>query len=138
MWLEKLVELWKKSGKTTKQIADEIHISEKTIGRIFTGETDRPYMDTLHDIVTALGGSLDDIFAEGKARLANEDLITSQNEAALLASEVALLKAENSVLKDKVAALTAEVDLLHLNLDHKEEIIALHTRYNAIFEALKK
>lgn len=31
---------------------------------------------------------------------------------------------------DKVATLTAEIDLLRLKLEHKEELLALHNYYN--------
>ena len=132
MWLEKLIELREKTGKTPKQIAEEKKMSEKTVARIFSGDTDRPYMDTLYDIVTALGGSLDDLFSEGKARLASEDLIAVQNEATRLSAENTLLTAENTMLKNKVAALTSENDLLHLELKYKEEILALHNYYRTI------
>lgn len=132
MWLEKLLELKKASGMTTKQIAEKKNLSEKTVARIFSGETDRPYMDTLYDIVSALGGSLDDLFEESKVRLANEDLIAVQNEVGRLNAEAAILAAEIAVLKDKVVNLTAENDMLRMKLEHKEEIISIHNYYNKL------
>ena len=132
MWLEKLKELKKETGLSVKQIAEKRNMSEKTVARIFSGETDRPYMDTLYEIVTALGGSLDDLFAEGKARLASEELITVQNEVTRLTAENGLLRAENAMLKDKINALTAEGDILRMKLEHKEEIISLHNYYRTI------
>lgn len=132
MWLEKLKEFKQKSGLTSKQIAEKVGMPEKTVARIFAGETTRPYMDTLYDIVTALGGSLDDLFAEGKARLASDDLIAVQNEATRLTAENAMLTAENAMLKEKVTAITAENDLLRVKLDHKEEIIAIHNYYRTL------
>lgn len=132
MWLEKLKELKNGSGMSVKQIAEKRNMSEKTVARIFSGETDRPYMDTLYEIVTALGGSLDDLFSEGKARLASEELIAVQNELARLTAENALLSAENAMLKDKVNVLTAEGDILRMKLEHKEEIISLHNYYHSV------
>lgn len=132
MWLEKLKELKKETGLSVKQIAEKRNMSEKTVARIFSGETDRPYMDTLYEIVTALGGSLDDLFAEGKARLASEELITIQNEVIRLTAENGLLGAENAMLKDKISALTAEGDILRMKLEHKEEIISLHNYYRTL------
>ena len=125
MWLEKLKELKKETGMSTKQIAEKGNMSEKTVARVFSGDTDRPYMDTLYDIVTALGGSLDDIFSESKVRLASEELITVQDE-------VTRLTAENSILKDKVCTLTAENDILKMQLAHKDELLALHNYYRTI------
>jgi transcriptional regulator with XRE-family HTH domain len=138
MWLEKLKELKNETGMSVKQIAEKRGMSEKTVARIFSGETDRPYMDTLYEIVTALGGSLDDLFAEGKARLASEDLITVQNDVVRLTAEVGLLTAENSMLKDKVNALTSENDLLRMKLEHKEEIISLHNYYRSVMGKFKE
>ena len=132
MWLEKLKELKKETGMSVKQIAEKQNMSEKTVARIFSGETDRPYMDTLYEIVTALGGSLDDLFAEGNARLANEELISVQNEVVRLTAENDLLSAENAILKDKVNTLTTESDVLRMKLEHKDELLSLHNYYRAI------
>lgn len=138
MWLEKLRELKKESGMSTKRIAEVTNMSPKTLERIFAGETDRPYMDTLYAIVSALGGSLDDLFAEGKARLASDDLIAVQNEVARLTAENGLINTENTILKNQVAAQAAELDLLRLKLEHKEEIIALHNYYRAFIDGVTK
>lgn len=132
MWLEKLKELKKETGMSVKQIAEKGNMSEKTVARVFSGDTDRPYMDTLYDIVTALGGSLDDLFSEGKARLASEELITVQNEVERLTAENNMLNAENAMLKDKVNVLNAESDILRMKLEHKDELLSLHNYYRAI------
>ena len=132
MWLEKLKELKKEAGMSVAQIAHKGNISEKTVARVFSGDTDRPYMDTLYDIVSALGGSLDDIFAEGKARLASEELITVQNELERVRAEKDMLSVENTVLKDKANALTAENDILKMQLAHKDELLSLHNYYRTI------
>ena len=132
MWLEKLRELREKTGITIKQIAEKKQLSEKTVARIFSGETDRPYMDTLCDIVSVLDGSLDDIFSETDARLASADLTALQNELDKLRTDINILGAENSMLKDKVTSLNTELDFTRLKLEHKEEIISIHNYYRAI------
>ena len=43
-----------------------------------------------------------------------------------------MVLAENTILKDKVATLTAEIELLNMQLKHKEEIIAIHNYYNKL------
>lgn len=136
MWLENLRILKKETGMTNKQIAEETSLPERTVTRIFAGDTDNPYVDTLHRIVSVLGGSLDSILADTKVVVGDTDLITQQaeidrlsGEVDRLSSEIALLSAENTVLKDKAVNLTAENDILRLKLEHKEEIIALHNYY---------
>jgi transcriptional regulator with XRE-family HTH domain len=129
MWLDNLKELKAKTGMSSKQIAEKTNLPERTVSRIFSGDTDNPYVDTLRRIVAVLGGSLDDIFAESKTVVAGQDLVALQAEVERLTAEVGLLSAENSMLKDKVTVLTTESDLLRLKLEHKEEIIALHNYY---------
>ena len=125
MWLDNLKDLKKKTGMSTKQIADMTNLPERTVSRIFSGDTDNPYVDTLRRIVSVLGGSLDDIFTECKTVVANTSLIALQADYDKIA-------AENVALKDKVVTLEAELDRLRLTLEHKEEIIALHNYYNKI------
>lgn len=146
MWLDNLKELKESTGMSFKQIAEMTNLPERTVARIFSGDTDNPYVDTLHRIVSVLGGSLDSILADSKAVVGNANLSTLQedidklngevdrlnSEVDRFNGEVTLLSAENSILKDKVNALTAENDLLRIKLEHKEEIISLHNYYNKL------
>ena len=138
MWLDNLKELKKKAGISSKQIAEMTSLPERTVVRIFSGDTDNPYVDTLRRIVSVLGGSLDDIFAECKTVVGDHDLITAKDEVDRLIAEVATLTAEIAVLKEKVSTLTSENDILRLKLEHKEEIIAIHNYYKALMSGLAK
>ena len=129
MWLDNLKELKKAKGISTKQIAEATNLPERTVSRIFSGDTDNPYVDTLHRIVSVLDGSLDNILADTKTIVGSTNLITLQNDVDRLNNEATLLQAEIAILKDKVCALTTENDMLRLKLEHKEEIIALHNYY---------
>ncbi len=132
MWLDNLKDLKKQAGMSAKQIAEKTNLPERTVSRIFSGDTANPLMDTLRRIVDVLGGSLDDIFVESRVRVANTDLIALQAEYDKLAAEASDLRAENVTLKDKLVALEVENDRLRLTLEHKEEIIALHNYYNKL------
>lgn len=139
MWLDNLKNLKKQSGMSAKQIAEKTNLPERTVSRIFSGDTENPYMDTLRRIVDVLGGSLDDIFVESRVRVANTDLIALQAEYDKLSSEASDLRAENVRLKDENASLKAELDRLRLTLAHKEEILSLqaeiirlHKSYNPV------
>lgn len=136
MWLDKLKELKKETGMSVKQIAEKTSLPERTVSRVFSGDTENPYVNTLHRIVSVLGGSLDDILIDTKVVVGGTDLITMQDEVDRLKaeierirSEMGLANAENAMLKDKVVNLTNENDILRLKLEHKEEIIALHNYY---------
>lgn len=143
MWLDNLKELRAAKGLSVKQIAERTSLPERSVARIFAGETPNPYVDTLRRIVKVLDGSLDGIFADTKVVVGGVNLATLQEENAKLTEdnkrlngelerlngELALAVAESAMLNGKVVSLTAENDILRLKLDHKEEIIALHNYY---------
>jgi transcriptional regulator with XRE-family HTH domain len=130
MWLDNLKEMRKKTGLTAKQIAERTNLPERTVSRIFSGDTDAPRVDTLRRIVAILGGSLDELFAESGSFVANADLIALQGEHEALKNEVTNLQEQLSALKEENANLAAENKLLLLKLEHKEEVISLHNYYN--------
>ena len=129
MWLDTLKELKKAKGLSSKQIAEMTNLPERTVSRVFSGDTPNPYADTLYRIVSVLGGSLDDILADSKAVVGSKTLATVQEELDKATAELMLVKAENTVLNDKAKALETENELLKLKLAHKEELLALHNYY---------
>lgn len=132
MWLDNLKEIKKNKGMSAKQIAEATNLPERTVNRIFSGDTDNPYVDTLHRIVTVLDCSLDDILADTKVVLGTQNLATLQSNVETITAERDLIIAENKILQNKVATLTAENEMLKMQLMHKEEIIALHNYYNKL------
>lgn len=132
MWLKNLQELKKRSNKTSKQIAIETKLPERTVTRIFSGETEHPRIDTLYFIVTSLGGTLNDIFADTNVVVATETLAEVKENAGVVEAELDLVTVENDMLKAKVAALTTEIELLRKELQHKDELLALHNYYNKL------
>ena len=145
MWLENLKELRKKTGMTAKQIAEKTSLPERTINRIFTGDTDNPYVDTLHRIVTALGGSLDYILADSKVVVATESLVEVKETLAevegaanVIEAERDLIKIENERLKVENANMTTELKLLKMELQHKDELLAIHNYYKTVISGMAK
>lgn len=125
MWLDKLKDLKKQSGMTTKQIADKAKMAERTVARILNGETYAPGIDKLRDIVYAMGGSLDDILDESDFKLPTPEAQALKTENITLQNAVNDLTDENVRLKDENASLKADLDRLRLTLAHKEEILSL-------------
>lgn len=137
MWLETLNKRRKELKYTYKYISQETKLPERTVSRIFSGETVSPGFDTLCVLTSFLGLTLDELVTGNNSVLGGKDYAllleensTLTNEIERLSSELALINAENSVLKDKVGVLSAENDLLRIKLEHKEEIISLHNYYN--------
>ena len=105
---------------------------ERTVSRILAGETDHPYADTLDLIVKALGYDLGDIFADTGVIVATDDLVGIKESVDIVEAEHDRILVENEMLKTKNAAMTMEIELLKKELQHKEELLALHNYYNKI------
>lgn len=137
MWLDNLRELRIKAGNPSdKNIAELSALPVRTVLRMFSGEIKMPYADTLQRVTFALGGSLDEILSDTKVVVGEESLLELKEQVETVTADLdnasaahEMLVAENNILKAKVATLSTEVDMLHMKLEHKEEIIALHNYY---------
>lgn len=139
MWLDNLKELKKEKNLSTKQLAERSNLPEKTITRILSGATANPYIDTLDRLATALDSNIGEIVAGTRTVIGDTSLAMLQEtidsltvEKDTVVAERDLLTAENAILKDKITTLTAEIDLLKMQLMHKEELLALHNYYIAL------
>lgn len=132
MWLENLKELKKSKGMTSKQIADATKIPESTIKRIFSGDTEDPYISTIHRIVTVLGGSLDHILADTNAVLSTESLAEVKEIVEVVEAERDLVLAELEMLRAKTTAQEAEILLLKEKLHHKDELLAVYNYFTKV------
>lgn len=126
MWLDNLKELKRKKGISSKQIAELTNLPERTVSRIFSGDTDNPYVDTLRRIVSVLDGSLDDIFAESKTVVGNQNLAATQAEVERLTAENKRLTEINEELTDKIRELIMDNKVLNIKLDMQKETISLY------------
>ena len=138
MWLDNLKELRKQTKMSYKQIAELTQMPERTVARIFSGDTDNPYVETLHRIVDALGYTLNDIFADTAAMVTTEDVVGLKDNVEVISAQNDLMAVENDMLKKKVDALATEIELLKKELAHKEELLALHNYYKTHIEQLIK
>ena len=121
MWRDRLIEIKKEKGMTTKFLAEKSGISEETLTRILNSKnikTDAPRITTLIDVCTALGIELWEIFYTGE-----KSLVLLQAEIDSLKVERDTLIADNGILKDRVEKLRDKVDEL------KDQIIDTHNYY---------
>ena len=117
---------------TTKQLADATKIPESTLKRIFSGETEDPYVSTIHRIVTVLGGSLDHILADTNAVLSTESIVEVKSNADVVEAERDLILAELEMLRAKASAQETEILLLKEKLQHKDELLAVYNYFTKI------
>ena len=132
MWLDNLKELKKKSGMSSKQIAERTFLPERTICRIFNGETSNPTITTLIPIIKFLGGSISEIFADTKAIVGDKTLANLQEDNDVISAERDALITENKILAEKVNVLSKELELTNLKLMYTEKLLATHDFYNKL------
>lgn len=121
MYRNRLLEIKKEKGYTTKKWSEESGVSIDTINRITNPENpekDSPRVNTLEDLCNALGVELWEIFYLG-----DRSFISLQVELSNLKEERDRLLAENAVLVDRVEELTKKVDEL------KDEVIDILKHY---------
>lgn len=105
---------------------------EKTISRIFSGDTKNPYIDTLNSIATALGSTIIDILTDTNIVIGTDNLVQMNDHVDILKTEKDLLIAENKILENKVNALTAELDLVKNELMYTKKLLAVHEYYTKL------
>lgn len=60
-WLEKLRELKAKTNLSTREISEKSGLPEPTLEKLFAGKTKNPGINTIRQLVHALGYTLDDL-----------------------------------------------------------------------------
>ena len=123
---------------SVKQIADKTNLPERTVSRIFSGETAHPYADTIDLIAKAFGCELGDIFADTGVIVATEQLIEIKENVDAVEAERNQVIMENETLKFKNAALSAEIEMLKKEIQYKDELLSLHNYYKAIISEITK
>lgn len=118
MWRDKIAEIKKEKGISTREISERSGISADTIDRIIKSKSetaDMPRIDTLADIVEkGLGAELWEVFYLG-----DRSLVALNAEVSALRAERDALIAELAVSVESEKALAAKVDAL------KDELLAL-------------
>lgn len=142
-WLINLREIKGVKGYSSKYIAEKGNLSERSVSRIFAGETENPGVDIVRRIINVLGCSWADIFGETNAVIGGKDLATLQGQIEILTiqadmlnndiseyqKENAKLISENCTLKNDIAEIRNEVNILQLKISHKDELLRLHSFY---------
>ena len=134
-FLENLNNMKKVTGTRTKTLAEGLHLSERTVSRMLSGETGID-IDQAMEMVAIMGGSLEELFAGSDFKIPQPEVSTLRKTVESLEEQIEVLKlaeaaarAEAAAFKEKAASLDAENDKLRIELAHKEEIITIHTFY---------
>ena len=117
--------LKEKKDIRSKQIAAIANIPERSVSRVFSGETDDPGIFIFSKILYALGGTWADIAGESGGKnlaelLANEEKLTA---------ELDRLQKEYAALQQLNNSMELELNLLRQEVKHKDELLAVHNSY---------
>lgn len=129
MWLERIKEAKEARGITTKEMADHMRLPKETITRILNGKTKNPYITTVLEMGEAVGLSEWELFTETGLVIGTADLKALQDELDALKAQLNLVRISCEVKETENAALIAEINLLKMELQHKEELLAVHNYY---------
>jgi predicted transcriptional regulator len=83
MWLDRLKEMKRESGLTTKEIAIRSGVPEPTLVKIFAGVTKEPKLTTIQQVVHFLGHTLDDLEDSPVVAVSLANALTEQEEKLL-------------------------------------------------------
>ena len=110
MWRDRMAEIKKEKGISTKVWSERSGLSVDTINRIMNSQkvkTDSPRLDTIEAMCIGLGVEVWEVFYMG-----DRSFVSLQAENASLKAERDCLIAENAVQRDKIDALREKVDSL--------------------------
>lgn len=129
MWLERIKEAKAAKGITTKEMADHMNLPKETITRILNGKTENPYITTVLKLGESVGLTEWELFAETGLVIGTANLQTLQKELEDTRAQLDLVRISCDVKETENAALLAEISLLKMELQHKEELLAVHNYY---------
>jgi transcriptional regulator with XRE-family HTH domain len=118
-----------RSGKSMRQIADEMQVTEKTLKRMISGDGS-PSMHTFTSFLRVCGAEIDDvvdIFAEAQFFLVRKPAAEIDQQNTELHNELTRARAEIDELLARVADLTAERETLREKNDKlRDELLDLY------------
>ena len=101
MFTDNLTKLKDERKLTNQQISDLSGVPLSTVTRILNGQTDNPNFQTIIDIVTAMGGSLDELTGLSNSKK------TKETENELISCYKGIIENKNKYIKFLVALLSS-------------------------------
>ena len=126
-WNINIIDLYNKSGKSIRAIAEEIDAAEKSVQNVIFCKSKNPGIELVTRIIHAIGGKSNEVFGETGAVIADSSTAELQAEVDRLTKELEELKEErtelmasNTELRTKAAELRDKVDEL------KDELLSIY------------
>jgi transcriptional regulator with XRE-family HTH domain len=145
MYRDRINEQRKIKGYSLKMVAErsKLHLPEETISRFLSNKTQDARVSTMLDVCDAVGMEPYELFMDAtialefklfmQAKLSGTDNATELDR---VAAENVRLDGQVSELRGQVTSLTAERDLLKLQLEHKDELLRMQREHKSDLERL--
>lgn len=114
-----------KRGLSSNKIAEKANVAERSVSRVFSGESDDPGVLLIGAIIDTLGTTWADVAGETGDRSLAELLADVEK----MTAELERLQKENTELRELNTTLTVENDIQRRELKHKDELLAVHDYY---------
>lgn len=141
MFRERINEEKKRRGMSTKSMSERsrLHTSEETMGRVLTAKTSDPGVNTVIDMGETVGLAPYEIFMDSTLAAEFRAFLELKSKSEESEADRIRIIAENEELKTINTTLAHKIDILEMELAHKEELLSLHKYYqNYIEQILKK
>ena len=127
IFIERILEEKKRLNLSAKTMADisRLHLSEETIKRVLSGKTSDPGIGTILDISESVGLKPYEAFMDATLAAEFEAFLSLKLRDERGEVERIKLTAENETLKATNAGLVDRIRVLEMQLQHKEELLAV-------------
>ena len=134
---ERIVEEKKRLGVSVKSMSErsKLQLPEETITRVITGKTGDPGVSTISDIGETVGLAPYELFMDATLAAEFRAYLELKSKAEETELERIRITAENESLKATNAALASELDMLRMQLRHRDELL---TAKNDLIELYKQ
>ena len=134
MFRKRILEEKKKLNLTAKTMSDmsQLHLPEETIHRVLSGKTADPGIKTVLDLAETVGLKHYEVFMDATLAAEFQAFLDLKSRSEETESERIRILAENENLKTMNIGLIDRIRVLEMQLEHKDEIIALHNYYNKL------
>ena len=127
IFIERILEEKKRLNLSAKTMSDisRLHLSEETIKRVLSGKTSDPGISTVLDISESVGLKPYEAFMDATLAAEFEAFLSLKLRDERGEVERIKLTADNETLKATNAGLVDRIRVLEMQLQHKEELLAV-------------
>ena len=118
--------------------AQSFTFPKKPLAAFLTGKTADPGLSTALDIADTVGLSPYEAFMDATLAAEFKVFLELKSKSEETEAERIRIIAENESLKAINDSLSDKIAILEMKLEHKEEMLRLHDRYNSYLDSLKK